>query len=172
MKLKLSFLIVSITLIFILSIFFKSLYETSNYVPNKINNKLENISLKEFYTDKKLNLNELFDNNKYIVINIWASWCVPCRQEHKYITNLSKIPGLKIVGINYKDKKHNALKFLNDMGNPYNIIMTDLNGTKSIFLGAYGVPETYLIDSELYILRKYIGPINLENVIEIKKIIK
>jgi len=97
---------------------------------------------------------------------------LPCRQEHQYIDNLSKIDNLKIIGLNYKDKEDNAKKFLEELGNPYDIILKDINGTKSIYLGAYGVPETFIIDSELNILRKYIGPLNLENEIEIKKLVQ
>ena len=77
-----------------------------------------------------------------------------------------------MIGLNYKDNKNNAQKFLDELGNPYDIILKDENGTKSIFLGAYGVPETFIIDKELNILRKYIGPINLENEIEIKNLVK
>ena len=77
-----------------------------------------------------------------------------------------------MIGLNYKDKKDNAQKFLDELGNPYDTILTDSNGTKSIFLGAYGVPETFIIGRDLSILKKYIGPINLENEIEIKKFIK
>ena len=69
-------------------------------------------------------------------------------------------------------KKNSAQKFLNEFGNPYDIILKDLDGTKSIFLGAFGVPETFVIDSELNILQKYIGPINSKNVIEIKNLLK
>ena len=115
-----------------------------------------------------MNLKNLFNNESLIVINIWASWCIPCRQEHEYITNLSKIENIKLIGLNYKDKKNNAKIFLNELGNPYDIILTDLDGTKAIFFGAYGVPETFIIDNELNILKKYIGPINLENEHEIK----
>ena len=97
---------------------------------------------------------------------------VPCRQEHQYIKNISEITNLKIICLNYKDKKDNAEKFLEELGNPYDIILKDINGTKSIFLGAYGVPETFIIDKELNILRKYIGPINSENEIEIRKIVR
>ena len=74
--------------------------------------------------------------------------------------------------MNYKDKKDNAQKFLDELGNPFDIILKDTSGTKSIFLGAYGVPETFVIDRELNILRKYIGPINFENEIEIKQLVK
>ena len=172
MKINLSFIFFFILITFILSVFFKSLFEDKSYIPEKLNYKIENISIKEFYSDNNLELKDLFDNEKYIVINIWASWCLPCRQEHQHITNLSKINNLKLIGLNYKDKKNSAQKFLNEFGNPYDIILKDLDGTKSIFLGAFGVPETFVIDSELNILQKYIGPINSKNVIEIKNLLR
>ena len=171
MKIKISFILIFLTITFILLIFFKTLFENKNYIPKKTN-KIENISIENFHSGKDLKLKELFDSNKYIIINIWASWCVPCRQEHQYIKNISQITNLKIIGLNYKDKKDNAEKFLEELGNPYDIILKDINGTKSIFLGAYGVPETFIIDRELNILRKYIGPINKENEVEIKKLIR
>ncbi len=171
MKIKFSYIFVFLTISFILLIFFKSLFENKIYIPAKQKN-IENISIKEFYSDRNLKIKELFENKKFIVINIWASWCVPCRQEHEYIKNISEIPDLKMIGLNYKDKKDNAQKFLDELGNPFDIILLDPNGTKSIFLGAYGVPETYIIDRELNILRKYIGPINSENEIEIKQLVK
>ena len=151
MKIKLSFIFVFIIIIFILLIFFKSLFKNNNYIPKKINNKIENIVIEEFYSGNNLKLKEVFENEKFVVINIWASWCLPCRQEHQYIDNLSKIDNLKIIGLNYKDKEDNAKKFLEELGNPYDIILKDINGTKSIYLGAYGVPETFIIDSELNI---------------------
>lgn len=168
MKLRLSFILIFITIIFVFLIFFKSLYEDKVYIPKQLNNKIENISAKEFYSDDNMELKNLFEDHEYILINIWASWCLPCRQEHPYITKISKFDNLKVIGLNYKDKKNNAKKFLNELGNPYDIILTDLDGTKAIFFGAYGVPETFIIDNELNILKKYIGPINLENEYEIK----
>tara|TARA_B100000029_G_C17310009_1_gene864023 strand:- start:135 stop:653 length:519 start_codon:yes stop_codon:yes gene_type:complete len=172
MKIRLSFIFFFILITFVLSVFFKSLFEDKSYIPEKLNYKIENISIKEFYSDNNLELKDLFDKEKYIVINIWASWCLPCRQEHQHITNLSKINNLKLIGLNYKDKKNSAQKFLNEFGNPYDIILKDLDGTKSIFLGAFGVPETFVIDSELNILQKYIGPINSKNVVEINNLLK
>ena len=65
----------------------------------KKQNKIENISIEEFYSGKNLKIKELFDNEKYIIINIWASWCLPCRQEHQYIKNISEINNLKIIGL-------------------------------------------------------------------------
>ena len=83
--------------------FFKSLFD-SRYIP-KNNNKIENISLEEFYSTDKLQLKELFSNQKYMVINIWASWCIPCRQEHGYIKNISEITNLKLLVLIIKIKK-------------------------------------------------------------------
>ena len=171
MKTKFSFIFIFLLIIFIILIFFKSLFEDNKYIPKKTN-KIENIFIEEFYSGNNLKLKELFGNEKFIIINIWASWCVPCRQEHQYIKNISKITNSKVIGLNYKDKINNAQKFLDELGNPYDIILKDTNGTKSIFLGAYGVPETFIIDSELNILKKYIGPLNSENENEIKKLIK
>jgi|TARA_B100002051_G_C16603382_1_gene569269 cytochrome c biogenesis protein CcmG/thiol:disulfide interchange protein DsbE len=170
-KVKFSFIFVFLIIIFILFVLFNSLFENNNYIPKKTN-KIENIQIEEFYSGNNFKLKELFGNEKYIIINIWASWCIPCRQEHKFIKNISEINNLKLIGLNYKDNKNNAQKFLDELGNPYDIILKDENGTKSIFLGAYGVPETFIIDKELNILRKYIGPINLENEIEIKNLVK
>ena len=172
MKLRLSFILIFITIIFVFLIFFKSLYEDKVYIPKQLNNKIENISAKEFYSDDNMELKNLFEDHEYILINIWASWCLPCRQEHPYITKISKFDNLKVIGLNYKDKKNNAQNFLDELGNPYDIILKDLDGTKSIFLGAFGVPESFLVDKELNLLKKYIGPIESESTIEVKKLLK
>ena len=171
MRIRFSFIFIFLIITFILFVLFNSLFENNNYIPKKTN-KIENIQIEEFYSGNNFKLKELFGNEKYIIINIWASWCVPCRQEHKFIKKISEINNLKLIGLNYKDKRDNAQKFLDELGNPYDIILKDEDGTKSIFLGAYGVPETFIIDEELNILRKYIGPINLENEIEIKNLAK
>ncbi len=170
MKLRLSFVFLFILVSFILVIFYKSLFEERNYIPKNINNKIENISIKEFNSDNNIFIKNLFEEEKLIAINIWASWCIPCRQEHQYIKNLTEINNLNLVGLNYKDKTNNAEKFLEQLGNPFDIILSDTDGTKSIFLGAYGVPETLILDSELKILKKYIGPINSKIVDEIKNL--
>ena len=172
MKLRLSFILIFITIIFVFLIFFKGLYEDKVYIPKQLNNKIENISAKEFYSDDNMELKNLFEDHEYILINIWASWCLPCRQEHPYITKISKFDNLKVIGLNYKDKKNNAQNFLDELGNPYDIILKDFDGTKSIFLGAFGVPESFLVDKELNLLKKYIGPIGSESTIEVKKLLK
>ena len=95
--------------------------------------KLKTFQSKNFILKNNLEIKNLFDNNKYILINIWASWCVPCRQEHEYLIKLSEENSLKLIGINYKDKKNNAQKFLNELGNPYDVVLKDMDGTNSIF---------------------------------------
>ena len=172
MKLRLSFIFLFILVSLISVVFYKSLFEDKNYVPKNINNKIDNISVKEFNTDNNFFLKNLFDEEKIMVINIWASWCGPCRKEHHYIQKLSNNNNLKLVGLNYKDKTKNAQNFLKKFGDPFDIILSDTDGTKSIFLGAYGVPETLILDKELKILRKYIGPIDSNIVVEIKNLAK
>ena len=88
MKLRLSFIFLFILVSLISVVFYKSLFEDKNYIPKNINNKIDNISVKEFNTDNNFFLKNLFDEEKIMVINIWASWCVPCRKEHHYIKKL------------------------------------------------------------------------------------
>ena len=117
-------------------------------------------------------MGELINNNNFSIINIWASWCLPCRNEHAYLIDLQKINNINLIGINYKDKEINAKKFLKDLGNPYSEILVDPDGTKSIELGAYGVPETYLVNSKTYeVIKKFIGPLDDLKFKEIVKLI-
>ncbi len=85
---------------------------------------------------------------------------------------LSKEKNLKILGVNFKDKKINALKFLNDLGNPYYYLTTDSNGKQSVTFGIYGIPESILINSELIVIKKFIGPLNEQDLNDIKETIK
>ena len=104
-------------------------------------------------------------------MNIWASWCAPCRDEHPFLLNLGKQDNLEIIGLNYKDNTENAKKFLKELNNPYKVILTDKDGIIAIEWGAYGVPETFLIYDKK-IIKKYIGPLNLNSLLEIKELIK
>ena len=126
----------------------------SNFQFTEINNVNKSISEKDL------------KNNKFTLINFFASWCLPCRTEHKYLINLSK-KKIKIIGINFKDKKNNALIFLNELGNPYNSILEDPDGRASILFGIYGIPESILINKELTIIKKIIGPMDQKQLEEI-----
>jgi cytochrome c biogenesis protein CcmG/thiol:disulfide interchange protein DsbE len=97
---------------------------------------------------------------KLTVVNVFASWCVPCRQEHPLLTEIAKDPAVNVVGINYKDKSENALRFLGELGNPFDAIGIDPNGKAAIDWGVYGIPETYLVGADGTILFKKIGPID------------
>ena len=142
-------------------------------MPEKNINKIDtNLTLKKIYGQKEILLDELIKNNSFSIINIWASWCLPCRDEHAYLLKLKNTNKINIIGINYKDKKSNAIKFLSDLKNPYSEILIDPDGTKSIELGAVGVPETYLVNNNKVIIKKYIGPLDNLKFNEIIEIIK
>ena len=124
---------------------------------------------------KDINLQEVdLTKNKgnIMIINFWASWCSPCRLEHKYLIALKKDFNLKILGINFKDNKNNAIKYLSEYGNPYYFVAKDFEGKSSVQFGTYGIPESILIDKNLTIIKKYIGPLNDENFNEIIEAIK
>ncbi len=98
------------------------------------------------------------------LVNIWASWCAPCRQELPVLMELGKNPDLQLVGINYKDDSADALRFLTSMGNPFAAIGMDANGRVAIDWGDYGVPETFLVDGQGIIRQKFIGALDDETI--------
>ena len=168
--------VITITLIlfFLITfvIFFKGLKNPNLYTPilNQ-EKKVPSFELKSFEDNSKIISEKIFRGNKYYLMNIWASWCIPCREEHKFLMELKKDRKIELIGFNYKDNFKNAASFLKDLGNPYNIIISDKDGIASINWGAYGVPESFLIH-ENKIIRRFIGPINNEDLSEIKKIIR
>lgn len=95
---------------------------------------------------------------KLTLVNVWASWCVPCRQEHPIILGLAQDPRINVVGINYKDKNDAALAFLGELGNPYRAIGVDPRGAAAIDWGVYGIPESFLVSPDGTILFKQVGP--------------
>ena len=164
----------SIILIFLIifAVFYKSLKDTNIYTPEaKINNDIPIFLADLLLLNKNLTSTEIFKMNEFYLLNIWASWCAPCRDEHPILMRLSKNNKLNIIGMNYKDNKKNAKSFLDELGNPYEKIIVDKNGINSIEWGAFGVPETFIIYNNK-IIKKYIGPLNQELLIEVQKIIK
>ncbi len=97
--------------------------------------------------------------SKVSLVNVWASWCAPCRAEHPYLMELSKRPDIQVIGLNYKDKTENARRFLGVHGNPYDRVGVDSNGRVAVDWGVYGVPETFIVDKTGKIRFKYVGPI-------------
>ena len=100
---------------------------------------------------------------KVSVVNVWASWCVPCHDEAPLLTELAKDPRLQMVGINYKDAAGNARRFLGRYGNPFSIVGVDGNGRAAIEWGVYGVPETFIVGRSGTIVYKLVGPVTPEN---------
>jgi cytochrome c biogenesis protein CcmG/thiol:disulfide interchange protein DsbE len=101
---------------------------------------------------------------KISIVNIWASWCVPCHDEAPLLLELSKDPRLQLVGINYKDVPENARRFLGRYGNPFARVGVDANGRAAIEWGGYGVPETFIVGRDGTIHYKLVGPITPENI--------
>lgn len=94
------------------------------------------------------------------VVNVFASWCIPCRDEHPLLVELKEQSGVRLFGINQKDAPENARAFLDELGNPYDAIGADANGRVSIDWGVYGVPETFVVNAEGVITFKHVGPIS------------
>src|SRR5210317_1045383 len=155
MKNKLLPIIITSLFIIIFIFFYKGLQNSNIYTHEK----------------KLINSSELFQVDKYYLLNIWSSWCVPCRQEHPLLMSLGKNKNLELIGINYKDTKINAKNFLAELGNPFKKIIFDDRGINAIEWGAYGVPESYLIKNGI-IIKKYIGPLNKTLFNEINFLVK
>lgn len=173
MKNKLIFSVLVLFLGFFYLIFYQGLNNSNIYEP-KIENKktIPFFQAKDFFLNSQIDSNKVFEKNYYYIVNIWASWCLPCRDEHPLLLELSRNKSIKLIGLNYKDNLQNAKNFIKKFGNPYSQILIDKDGTLGIAFGAYGVPETFLIDKNKMIIKKYIGPINQEILKEIKLIIQ
>ncbi len=98
------------------------------------------------------------------LLNVWASWCVACREEHPVLMEIAQAHLVPLIGLNYKDQNADALAVLKQRGDPYEMILTDPKGRTGINLGVYGVPETFLIDREGVIRHKFIGPLTEQSV--------
>ena len=139
----------------IISLNKSSLYDTKN-LEGQV---LKDIKLDHF-SENRLILDKDFKKNNFTLINFWASWCGPCLLEHPFLLKLNNKKNLKIFGVNFKDKKNNALSFLDKNGNPYDDLAKDEFGKYSVSFGIYGIPESILINKNLVIIKKFIGPLS------------
>ena len=166
-------LIILILLIISFFVFKFALQKEKIYSPKMSENQIfTDFKVVELIEEKQINFNKVLFGKKIYLINIWSSWCEPCKDESDKLLELKNDTSIMMIGINYKDKKKNALNFLKLYGDPFDQIFIDKQGTISINFGAYGVPETFLINNDNKVLKKYIGPLNDEDVYEIKKITK
>ena len=155
MKNKYLLIIIGFFFFFCFIVLFEGLKNPNVYKPKLQKEKsLSQFEARDFYSNKRISSLDIFSDNNFYLINIWASWCIPCRVEHSYLVKLKKQNSIKLVGINYKDNFENAKKFLNEFENPYSEILKDRDGTLSIQLGAYGVPETFIVNKRKKSLKK------------------
>ena len=153
-------------------IFYKSLKDSNIYTPDtNIKEEIPVFNAKNFFSKEKIKSSLIFKVDKIYLLNIWSSWCVPCRQEHPFLMRLNSDEKVNIIGMNYKDDFKNAENFLRELGNPYKDIFLDFDGTIAIEWGAYGVPESFLIYNNK-IIKKYIGPLNQKLIDEMKLLVK
>ncbi len=165
------YLLAALPLILFMALAFVFLKQLSSGIdPNKLPSVLINLPAPDFPAEPLVGLKENGQqfpaiskeliSGKVVLVNVWASWCVPCRSEHPVLMKLAEIkPEVLLVGINYKDKNANALRFLGGLGNPYAAVSIDPNGAASIDWGVYGIPETFILDKTGTIIYKYVGPI-------------
>ena len=159
MKKHLSILLI-ISFALIIFIFFYLLIVEHN--PSEIPSALINKKIPNFNSpsllEKKYFLSKDEFGNETIIVNFFASWCLPCKAEHRYLKNFSE-NGLKIIGINYKDDPKKAIKWLGELGNPYANVAIDSNGLIAIDWGVYGIPETFIVNANNIIQYRHVGPI-------------
>ena len=149
-----------ILFLFIAIFLYFSLNSNSSKLPSPLLGKMfPNIEAKDFYSDESVLLTDLFSDNISLV-NVWASWCVTCRQEHQMMMKIAKNNNLQLIGINYKDTRADGEKYLEVMGNPFDVIVFDPSGKIGLNLGVYATPETFLVNQQGVILFKHIGAID------------
>lgn len=101
----------------------------------------------------------LFKQGKPLLLNVWATWCPTCYAEHQYLNHLAK-QGVPIISLDYKDNSEKAVKWLHDLGNPYQVVLKDEKGSFALDLGVYGAPETFIVDGKGVIHYRYAGDVN------------
>ena len=152
-------LVLFMAIIFLLA---RGLYLDPRQIPSPlIGEKIPSFSLPTLENyDQRISEKNL--SGKIFLLNVFASWCLPCLEEHQYLMELSDSGTIDIYGLNYKDRVPDVEEWLVKHGNPYNLILVDKDGNLGIDLGVYGVPETFLIDASGTILYKHVGPLTNE----------
>ena len=160
--------------LFLLIIFFYLLIIDRN--PSEIPSNLLNKNIPNFETESLLKKDYFISSKEFgkevVLVNFFATWCKPCRDEHKYIKKFSNKEKLRIIGINYKDNPNKTKKWLQELGNPYSDVPMDKNGRIAIDWGVYGIPETFVVNSKGIIKYRHVGPITKKIFKKINLIVK
>ena len=156
-------------LLIIPSILFLSILLTFYYLliierdPSAIPSNLLDKNIPKFETESLLRKERFISSkefgNEIILVNFFATWCLPCRDEHIYIKRFSNEKGIRVIGINYKDNSKKTIQWLKNLGNPYSNVPIDKNGRIAIDWGVYGIPETFIVSSKGIIKYRHIGPV-------------
>ena len=166
-------IIPSILFLLILFIFFYLLTIERN--PSEIPSNLLNKNVPKFETESLLKDEKFISSkefgNEILLVNFFATWCKPCRDEHIYIKRFSNEKEIKVIGINYKDNPKKAIQWLKELGNPYTDVAVDKSGRIAIDWGVYGIPETFIVNSKGIIKYRHVGPITKKKYKKINLII-
>ena len=138
---------------------------------NLINKKIPNFEANSLFKDEKFIFSQEL-KPEIVLINFFATWCKPCRDEHSYIKKFSEQKKIRVIGINYKDDPEKTIKWLNDLGNPYSDVLLDKKGQIAIDWGVYGIPETFIVNSNGIIKYRQAGPITKKIYRKINSLIK
>tara|TARA_B100000029_G_C17464219_1_gene919643 strand:+ start:95 stop:625 length:531 start_codon:yes stop_codon:yes gene_type:complete len=151
----------SILLLIILLTFFYLLLIDRNPLElpsNLINKKVPDFESKDLLKKENFISSEEF-GNEIILVNFFATWCKPCRDEHNFIKRFADEKRVRIIGINYKDNSDKTIEWLKNLGNPYSNVPIDKDGRIAIDWGVYGIPETFVVNSEGIIKYRHVGPV-------------
>jgi len=138
---------------------------------NLINKKIPNFEANSLFKEEKFIFSQEL-KPEIVLINFFATWCKPCRDEHLYIKKFSEQEKIRVIGINYKDDPKKTIKWLNDLGNPYSDVLLDKKGQIAIDWGVYGIPETFVVNSNGIIKYRQAGPITKKIYRKINSLIK
>ena len=138
---------------------------------NLINKKIPNFEANSLFKEEKFIFSQEL-KPEIVLINFFATWCKPCRDEHSYIKKFSEQKKIRVIGINYKDDPEKTIKWLNDLGNPYSDVLLDKKGQIAIDWGVYGIPETFIVNSNGIIKYRQAGPITKKIYRKINSLIK
>jgi len=152
---KIALILPLIIFLALIPLFFFALYEEKEEIPSPLVGKqVPDFLIADLSGEQLLDRSQLL--GEPFILNVWGSWCPSCYVEHEHLTMLSE-QGVRIIGLNYKDKRNKALNFLEKLGNPYYLVIFDEKGELGLELGVYGAPESYLVDAEGMIVHKKVG---------------